>query len=408
MKPFFVLILILQFQIISAQIFIKESRNLRFESGIHPEYMLYSGKVWDSIQNDYKENYAAIVDFQPFFGIYPFENRNLSFGLSATYVLSASNKYNLPNLYGGGIYAKYVFSQRLQHRFFKRLRLFTEINYERINYTINESSPIYRMSDIFSFQFSEKGNPFEYSRISFPLGLKFYTGKKVSIEFAGEYVMFLEGDNLFKPQITVSYMFNDFSRSDAPSKEKPEKPEKAEKKQSKEPYFFKRFSIGSSLTYMWDQNKIDYPPGEHLYENYTWNVNFAASINKHLDVGLQFLNIFTSGTHVENTDYQIYGAFAQYDLLANRSPKYAFFLESSINRGDYCSAGPNHLDPYRKNNLWYIGLGCGFEIPLGFITPRLCLDLSVYNYEIINQIKAKYNFTQYIIGLNYKIGKLKK
>ena len=174
-------------------------------------------------------------------------------------------------------------------------------------------------------------------------------------------------------------------------------------------HFLNRIVAGTSLTYIWDNqpHDVNLPVSdEFFWESYTWNINAAVSVNKRMLAGIQVLNVFTSGTRIENEYYTIYGLFTQYDFFAKTRSKMSMFLEMSINRGDFCTCG--NLDPYRKSNLWYHGLGFGFEFPLKRISERLFFDLSGYNYFILNKYKTKYNFTQYILGLNYHIGKKKK
>ncbi len=172
-------------------------------------------------------------------------------------------------------------------------------------------------------------------------------------------------------------------------------------------YFLNSFVAGTSLTYIWDTE--NYPNTQvvaYRYNEYTWNINMAASVSKGLFVGIQAMTLFTNSTRSDNAIYNIYGLFAQYDCLAYSGSKWSLILESSINTGDYFTGGWE--DPYRREGLYYYGIGGGLEIPLSSISDKLFLDLSFYSYDILNKIKEKYNYTQYIIGLNYHFGKPRK
>ena len=172
----------------------------------------------------------------------------------------------------------------------------------------------------------------------------------------------------------------------------------AESQENKRANFLNSFTAGTSLTYIINLD-------DSFYEEYTWNLNFAASISQRMNVGIQVLNIYANGSNIEKASYNIFGLFTQYDFFAKKRTKNTLFVELSINKGDYCTC--DNLDPYRKSNLWYYGFGGGTEIRLKKISEHIFLDISFYNYQIINKYKKKYNFTQYIIGLNYRFGKLK-
>ena len=178
--------------------------------------------------------------------------------------------------------------------------------------------------------------------------------------------------------------------------------------QKKDSYFLNNFVAGTSLTYIWETDNSPYIPEyeDYFWQEYTWNINFGVSLSKSFTAGIQVLNIFTRGTHVDNEHFTVYGAFGQYDAFGKVDTKMSLILEMSVNKGDYCTCG--HLDPYRQDNLWYYGIGSGLEFPLTMISEHLFLDLSFYDYLILNKIKTKYNYTQYIVGLNYHFGKKRK
>jgi len=165
---------------------------------------------------------------------------------------------------------------------------------------------------------------------------------------------------------------------------------------------FNNLIVGSSYTYIWDNDNSITAPNYTYYEN-TWNVNVAVSLNRRVYMGIQSLFLFTQGSRVDKENYVIYGLFTQFDLMPKRDTR--FFIETSISRGDYCTCGVS--DPYRKKNLYYWGFGAGFDRPLKFISENLYLDLSFVNYIILNKYNVKYNYTQYIIGLNYRFNAIR-
>ena len=164
--------------------------------------------------------------------------------------------------------------------------------------------------------------------------------------------------------------------------------------------FGKTFIVGTSLTFIPDYNNNPSVSNYNYFE-YTWNLNAAVSISKRIFTGVQALTIFTNGSRVENNTYYIIGLFGQFNFIPKQ--KFRFFAELSINTGDYCTCG--NFDPFRVEDLVYLGWGGGFDLPLKFITKNLYLDLSFISYLILNDIDDKHGFTQYIIGINYRFGK---
>jgi hypothetical protein len=47
-------------------------------------------------------------------------------------------------------------------------------------------------------------------------------------------------------------------------------------------------------------------------------------------------------------------------------------------------------------------MGLGYDLPIKKIR-NLYLDLSFISYAILNNIEERYLYTQYIIGLNYRL-----
>jgi hypothetical protein len=154
--------------------------------------------------------------------------------------------------------------------------------------------------------------------------------------------------------------------------------------------------VGSSLTYMWF---TDYDNQENNYDEYTWNINMGIKLNKRIVSGLQILNIYSSKKHTKKDYYAIYGFFTQYNLFKRQTHR--LFIESSIKRGNYCITKTEYL-PSKKDNLYYFGFGGGYDLPIKWV-PNLYLDLAFMKYFILNKVPAKDSYSQYIIGLNYRI-----
>ncbi len=158
-------------------------------------------------------------------------------------------------------------------------------------------------------------------------------------------------------------------------------------------YFADYLIVGTSLTYIYYKDKGNYIS----YNEITWNANVGIHLNENFFSGLQILNIYSSEVGNKKDYYSIYGLFTQYDFLKKNTNR--LFAEVSFNRGNYCTS--NDIPSY-ADNLYYIGLGGGFEYKIKKI-PNLYLDLSFIAYNILNKIEDKYGYTQYIIGLNYRL-----
>ena len=166
-----------------------------------------------------------------------------------------------------------------------------------------------------------------------------------------------------------------------------------------ERYFAKNMIVGSSFTWIWKTSSD--PAISYKFNEYTWNINTAVSMTRRLYLGLQLLNIYTQGSNQSLETFKIYGMFAQYNLL--KQTDHRLFVETSLNRGNYCTCGDS--EPYQKDNLYYWGIGGGYDLPLKKILPGLYVDIAFINYLIVSAVEDKYAYTQYVIGLNYRFGK---
>jgi len=171
--------------------------------------------------------------------------------------------------------------------------------------------------------------------------------------------------------------------------------------QTNKNYFNRNMIIGTSLTYMLDQNS-DMLNSTYKYHELTWNANISVSINKRIFLGMQYLSINTKETNKANEHYDIYGLFLQYNFLKNR--KNRLFIENSISKGNYCMCDNEEYE--KIENLYYLGIGIGYDLSLNKFLNGLYLDLSFLKYIThIQSYKIQSYYTQYIIGLNYRFGK---
>jgi len=169
--------------------------------------------------------------------------------------------------------------------------------------------------------------------------------------------------------------------------------------QTKDKYYFNMFIAGSSLTYR-GNNDVFLKSGE-----YTWNLNFASSVGKHFFCGIQVLNIFTDyrKVNIETKKNTVFGIFTQYNITPYS--QFRPFLELSYNRGNYYFP-PDAYYPENNKYYTYIGMGGGADMPLAFISKNLFIDLSFIFYLQKPKDKIIYDYNQYIIGINYRFGKM--
>lgn len=163
-------------------------------------------------------------------------------------------------------------------------------------------------------------------------------------------------------------------------------------------FILNKIIIGTSLTLITDKRENPVP---YTYDEYTWNTNLAIDLNKRLRVGLQYMGLWTQKDKVHDGNYFILGTFGQFNILP-RADKARLYVEGSLNTGNYCTCLPDR--PYLRDNLYYYGLGAGIDWA---VAKWVHLDLGFFNYNILNKFDGKYNYTQYIVGLDFPIS-LKK
>ena len=164
---------------------------------------------------------------------------------------------------------------------------------------------------------------------------------------------------------------------------------------------FGNLIIGSSLTYIWDPRSRSQNLGEdHLYQETTWNINVATDMTGSLRLGLSGMQIFTQSPDSGDGKYFLVGSFGQYNFTPRAANRNRLYFETGLFYGNYCTCGA--YDPYLKDGLTYLDLGAGYSPR---IWKNLYLDLGFNVYNMLKKLPGKYSFTQYVVGLEYRIGK---
>lgn len=176
---------------------------------------------------------------------------------------------------------------------------------------------------------------------------------------------------------------------------------------TKKSFFGKTFTIGGSYTLISDL--YDDLQKRYLYFEHSVNINFAVQLSKRTYLGVQTKPTFTNLKVISDPwdFYRFNGIFFQFDLIQH--PRFRFFIETSLNESDYCTCeNGNYWNvPYKAKGLIFAGIGGGFDIILNNKKQKnLSLELGIFDYLLINSIPEKYPYLQYIVGLNYRFGKI--
>lgn len=162
-------------------------------------------------------------------------------------------------------------------------------------------------------------------------------------------------------------------------------------------YFGKSLFTNISGTYIFDKQNI-----YHRYNEYTLNMQAGIQILKPIFIGFEALSIFTNGTSVISNNYFIKGGFIRYEVLHKKQG--VLFFNTSLLNGDYCTCG--NQDPYRYDNLYYLGLEIGGNV--FFAQSSFYINTSLSINKILNNVPLKYNYNIYKIGIGYSFGKKNK
>jgi hypothetical protein len=159
-------------------------------------------------------------------------------------------------------------------------------------------------------------------------------------------------------------------------------------------YLKKTFIAGSSVTVIPDKEIINGINKNTRFTETTWALNLQYDFSNHYRAGIDFKNIFTNGQLSGKNHYYMVGFINQWKFFHTKNT--FTFLELAPYLGNYCTCGEDN--PYKKTGLFYLNAGAGINIKLA---EHLRLDLAFHSASIINKQPGRYNFTQYIIGLDY-------
>lgn len=155
--------------------------------------------------------------------------------------------------------------------------------------------------------------------------------------------------------------------------------------------FSQHLLIGTSLTYIWDAS---FP----TWQEYTLHFDVSYAITKRWNVGANVLRIWSGDSNTGINRYLITGVDGQFNFV--NDPDIRLFGEGGLYYGNYCTCGTKIPYLNRRNTYWALGAGMSVRI-----RKNLFFELSFQSYNIMNNIPMdfKYNYTQYIVGLEYRI-----
>ncbi|MDX1936423.1 MAG: hypothetical protein SFU21_04885 [Flavihumibacter sp.] len=159
-------------------------------------------------------------------------------------------------------------------------------------------------------------------------------------------------------------------------------------------FFNKTVVFGSSVTVIPDNESVNGISKDARFTETTWALNLQYDVTNHYRAGIDVKNIFTAGQLSGKNHYYMVGLTNQWKFFHTKNT--FTFLELAPYLGNYCTCGDDN--PYKKNGLVFLNAGAGINIKLA---ERLRLDLAFHSASILNKQPGKYNFTQYIIGLDY-------
>lgn len=168
-------------------------------------------------------------------------------------------------------------------------------------------------------------------------------------------------------------------------------------------YFRQSATLGTSFSYTWSSDNYF---GEHFYQEYSWNINTSMRLTKRFWLGGHFNPIFTFqkiNIDRNQANYYFGGIFLRYDLI--QLDQFAFFIESSFNSTNYCTCG-DYTDPFLEKSLYTWGIGGGMKFLLNPAKQQnLWLELAVKNYTLFDSYEDDYPLDQYLIGINFQLGR---
>ncbi len=334
-------------------------------------------------------SFTPFIDFKLFKCMYVGGAYEFSYGYY--------EKIKLPNLESYGLQLKY-FVNPFKKEFLNRFIFNAEIAYRKANYFIDYNQ---------DFGFS-KLKTHSNGYYDFVVSYDFNVIDKIYLNLGYRIIYYTYNSKIMKgPKVGLQYHFgekrekkinNNIKKLFSLKKDKDKQKKEMKRKKDKHGlHFGKRFIYSTSLTYIFQpnyQNKLK-------YHELTYYTGISVNINKSIYFGFEYLAIFTKGSIIKfnnkNKNYFLFGVNGEYDLIPRYDDK--LYIKTSFDIGNYCTCGDK--DPYKKTNLYYFGLGFGYDYP---ISKRIAIRFGFTNYVILNKIEDKYNYTQYILGFNINMG----
>ncbi len=186
-KILFLLLFFFASNLTYGQFFIKHEETPKFIFGFHS-----NGQIEN---NHYNNTYLYLIDTELHISFYPI--KNLGFGLMFDYMYTKCNYAYYPSFYSYGFFIRYYSSLKINKTLLDRLRFFVEIDINIANYKIEKKHEYPTVYD--------KANQII---INIPVGFQFKIWKGLYYETSIEYLIFLNGINLFAPRIGLEYHFN--------------------------------------------------------------------------------------------------------------------------------------------------------------------------------------------------------
>lgn len=168
--------------------------------------------------------------------------------------------------------------------------------------------------------------------------------------------------------------------------------------QEKEMKYGKSVVFGSSITFIPDNESTT--PGilsnKLSYHELTWATNVSVDFSKYFRMGVDLKKIFTRSLLNGRNNYYLLGLPGQFKFL--HQPKFFLYATAGPYIGNYCTCGEDN--PYKVKNLWYLNYGGGFNLR---INEKFRANLGFTNANILTKTPGRYNFTQYLIALEYQL-----
>lgn len=367
-------------------------------------YLGFSPGMSSLVENsgwpDYNKYRSYVIGIAPNVGV--FLSAGLQVGVKGEYIGRFSNYAEFPAIFGAGSYLRYhpwpkgLHMQVQNSARSKKKMNFWYTPFIELDHTIRNAS-------ITKEEVSPTQNKLFANELAFRFGGTFRLGKNFFLSISPSWYYNFEAKEFsgWFPAANSRFEFY-FNRrrpeDDFRFLEKKSPEEMAvilPQKDTSRSRMWGNLILGSSLTYIWDPAYTSLNSTEtHRYEEFTWAVNLATDLSRRVRVGVDHKSLFTRSELSGENHYSMTGVFTQFNLLPRKRTR--LFLSAMLYNGNYCSCDPD--DPYLRKNLFYYGLGWGVDIRL---MRGLYLDLAWENMNIFNNVHGKYNYTQYIIGLDF-------